>query len=64
MMEELKLQAARAVTELIEASALCAGQILVIGCSSSEIVGETIGHGSSLETAQAVFGAIYPIVTE
>ena len=62
MMEELKMQAERAVTELIEASGLSAGQILVIGCSSSEIVGETIGHGSSFETAQAVFGAIYPIL--
>jgi len=63
-METIKEQATRVVTELIEASGIRAGEVLVIGCSSSEIVGETIGHGSSLETAQAVFGAIYPILKE
>ena len=57
-------QAQSAVCELLEASALHKGDILVIGCSSSEIVGETIGHGSSFETAQAVFDAIYPILKE
>lgn len=63
-METIREQAARAISELIEASGISAGQVLVIGCSSSEIVGETIGHGSSLEAAQAVFGAIYPILKE
>jgi len=51
-----------AVEELLERAVLHAGDLLVIGCSSSEIVGETIGHGSSFETAQAVFDAIYPIL--
>jgi uncharacterized protein (TIGR01440 family) len=57
-------QAQTAVSELLEVSKLCRGDILVIGYSSSEIVGETIGHGSSFETAQAVFDAIYPILKE
>ena len=60
----MKQQAETAVRELIEAAGLTKGQILVIGCSSSEIVGETIGHGSSLETAQELFAAIYPILKE
>lgn len=63
-MENIKAQAISAVKELLDASALREGQILVIGCSSSEIVGERIGHGSSFETAQAVFDAIYPILNE
>ncbi len=63
-METIKAQAISAVEELLRVSALQKGQILVIGCSSSEIVGETIGHGSSFETAQAVFDAIYPILSE
>ena len=63
-MELISQQAAKAVEELIQAANLQAGEVLVIGCSSSEIVGETIGHGSSLETAEAVFDAIYPIVKE
>ena len=63
-METIKEQAKQAVNELIQASGLREGQILVIGCSSSEIVGQRIGHGSSLEAAQAVFSAIYPILRE
>ena len=64
MLEQIKQQAAAAVTELIEAAGLQAGNLLVIGCSSSEIVGETIGHGSSAETAEAVYEAIEPILRE
>lgn len=63
-METIKQQARQAVTELIEAAGLSRGQVLVIGCSSSEIVGQTIGHGSSVETAEAVFEAIWPILEE
>ena len=63
-METIKQEAREAVSELIEAAKLTRGQILVVGCSSSEIVGETIGHGSSLDAAQAVYEAIAPILCE
>lgn len=63
-MEKIKEQAATAIKELVEIAGLRCGDILVIGCSSSEIMGGTIGHDSSLEAAQAVFGAIYPILRE
>ena len=63
-METIKQQARQAALELIDAADLKKGQILVIGCSSSEIVGETIGHGSSLTAAEAVFEALYPILRE
>ena len=63
-MNTIQTQAISAIEELLEVSGIHAGQILVIGCSSSEIVGETIGHGSSFETAQAVFDAILPILKE
>ncbi len=62
--KEIKQQAAAAVGELVELAGLKSGQILVIGCSSSEIVGEHIGHGSSLEAAEAVFEAVMPILRE
>ena len=63
-MEQIKQQAKQAVTELIETAGLQRGDILVVGCSSSEIVGETIGHGSSIEAAEAVYEAIAPILQE
>ncbi len=48
-----------AMDELIEASCIKQGQIFVVGCSSSEIVGSKIGKGSSFEAARAVFEVIY-----
>ncbi|MBQ3125617.1 MAG: TIGR01440 family protein [Clostridia bacterium] len=62
MYDSIKAQAETAVRELLAAAALRPGDILVVGCSSSEMVGETIGHGSSLEAAQAAFDAIYPLL--
>jgi len=58
--ENIKIEAEKAVQELLETAGLRAGDILVIGCSSSEILGERIGKGGSLEAAQAVFDGIYP----
>ena len=64
MYEEITEQARTAVTELLEQAKLKPGSLLVIGCSSSEIVGKRIGKGSSMEAAQAVFAGIYPVLKE
>ena len=58
----IKQQAEQAVTELIEAAGLKAGDLLVVGCSSSEVVGEKIGRGSSMEAAAAVYAGIAPVL--
>ena len=57
-------QARQAVSELIEIAELCEGDLLVIGCSSSEIAGGKIGKNSSLDAAKAVFDGIYPVLRE
>ena len=64
MFENEILQAKQIVSELIGIAGLKENDVLVIGCSSSEIIGENIGKGSSFEAAQAVFGAIYPLLKE
>lgn len=64
MFEEIREQARLAVTELLECAKLKEGDIFVIGCSSSEIVGKRIGKGSSMEAAQAVFEGVYPVLKE
>ena len=63
-MEQIKVQAAQAARELVEAAGLRKGDLLVIGCSSSEMVGSTIGKNSSLEAAEAAFSGIYPVLQE
>jgi len=62
--EEITSQARQAVTELLDVAGLKAGDLFVVGCSSSEMVGLRIGKGSSLEAAQAAFAGIYPVLQE
>ena len=60
----LTAQAKAAVTELLDEAKLAPGDILVVGCSSSEAVGGRIGKASSKEAAEAIFAGIYPILQE
>ena len=62
--EEIKNAAKTAIREILESTKLSKGDIFVVGCSSSEILGSKIGKGSSFEAAQIVFDAIYSELTE
>ena len=62
MYELIEQQAHQALGELLEQAGLEPGQMLVIGCSSSEILGQRIGKGSSLQAAQAVYRGIIPLL--
>ena len=62
MFENIKKQAFDAATELFDIANPAKGEICVIGCSSSEIVGANIGKGSSIEAAEAVFAGIAPVL--
>ena len=64
MLSNIKIQAKKAITELIEISGIKSGEILVIGCSSSEIMGGDIGKASSIDAAKAVFDGIYPVLKQ
>lgn len=63
-LKEINKQAGQATRLLIEQAHLLEGDILIVGCSSSEVTGERIGTSSSLETAEAVFEGIYQVVLE
>lgn len=64
MNESIREAASAAILELIDAAKLREGQLVVVGCSSSEIVGKKIGKGSTPEAADAVVDAILPILQE
>ena len=64
MYEDITAQAAEVCAELCEKAHLEKGQILVIGCSTSEVCGDRIGSNSNLEVAQAVFKGIYEVTRE
>lgn len=56
--DEIKNQAQTAAAELVEAAKLQKGDILVIGCSSSEVVGLHIGKGSDINAAAAIYEGV------
>ena len=62
--ENIRLEAEKAAQELAEAAKLKSGALFVVGCSSSEVLGEHIGKGGSLEVAQAIYDGIYPVLRE
>lgn len=63
-MNDLRLQAKKIAEEIIQKASLKAGQILVVGCSTSEILGDKIGSNSSPDAAKQVFEGIYEILKE
>lgn len=64
ILAQIKQDAFEITEELIEVAKLTEGDILVIGCSSSEVTGKKIGTFSSVEVAEAVFAGIYEVAVE
>jgi uncharacterized protein (TIGR01440 family) len=56
--------AKQAVQEIIKGSYIKKGGIFVIGCSSSEIIGNQIGSSTNLEAAEAIYDGIIPVLKE
>lgn len=54
-LEEIKKEAAQAASDLLEVANLKKGDIVVVGCSTSEVCGQKIGGASSPEAAEALF---------
>ena len=59
---DVKSQCQTAVKELIELAKLKKGDILVVGCSTSEVVGSKIGTNSDPDTADKIFDGIYSVL--
>ena len=62
MKNELYEQAAAVTRALVEKAKLRKGQLVVVGCSTSEICGSRIGTDSRPEAAEAVFRGIYDVL--
>jgi len=57
-------QTKAAITELCEKAALGRGSTVVVGCSTSEVLGAKIGTHSSPETAGEIFRALREVTKE
>ena len=60
----VKTQCVSATEELIKIAKLKKGDIMVVGCSTSEVVGSKIGTNSDPDTAQKIFDGIYQTLKE
>lgn len=52
-------QTKAAIAELCEKAKLKQGNIVVVGCSTSEVIGSKIGTNSSPQVAEEIFDALY-----
>lgn len=55
---QIRKQAQRAVAELCDTAHLRPGALFVVGCSSSEVLGERIGTHTSMDVAGALYAGI------
>jgi uncharacterized protein (TIGR01440 family) len=60
--DEIKKQAKKVAEELVSVAKLQRGDILVVGCSSSEVVGLSIGKGSDINAAEAIYEGIMEVI--
>ncbi len=61
IIESIKNDAAAAAAELVAEAKLTAGKIVVIGCSTSETLGEGIGSWSVPEAGEAIYDGLMSV---
>ena len=61
---DIKTKCNNAIAELIKIAKLKKGDILVVGCSTSEVLGSKIGTNSNTDTAKEIFDGIYGVLKE
>lgn len=64
MLETIRLQARTAMSQLLEMARPRPQELVVVGCSSSEVAGNRIGSASSPEIARAILEGLYPLLQE
>ncbi len=53
-----------ALCGLLNASKSERGMILIVGCSTSEVIGRKIGSASNMDVAEAIMAGLLPVVQE
>lgn len=63
-MNNLAMECKNITEELIQKAHLKKGDIVVVGCSTSEVLGSKLGTNSSPDTAKILFESIYSVLKE
>ncbi len=64
MLDKIREEIKRALSALLEVANLEEGDIVVVGCSTSEVLGKKVGTFSSRDVGAALFDTIYPMLRE
>ena len=64
MLDKIRKQTVIAVSELCDEAKLKSGDIMVIGCSTSEVCGEKIGTHSAEDVGKTLFDAVMSVLSE
>ncbi|MBR3751703.1 MAG: TIGR01440 family protein [Ruminiclostridium sp.] len=62
MLDQVRNEAKLAAQQICQAGKLKKGQILVVGCSTSEVAGHKVGSHSSPEIGQAIFDGLNEVL--
>ena len=63
-MDKITSQAREAALELIEKAGLKGGELVIVGCSTSEVCGERIGSDGKVEVAKLIADGLLPVFSE
>jgi uncharacterized protein (TIGR01440 family) len=64
MIQQWENELEQVLTEFNEQASLKPGQLLVVGCSTSEVIGERIGTAGTLQVAEMIFRQLRKIQSE
>ena len=64
MENSIYMQTTAVIKELCDKAGLKRGDIVVVGCSTSEVLGAKIGTNSNPDTAKEIFDALYNFLKE
>lgn len=64
MYSNIQKEILKVFSELTEVARLSKGDIIVLGCSTSEVCGNEIGTNSQIECAKAMYDSFYPFLKE
>ena len=63
-LQVIEQESRRAAMEICEASGIKRGEIFVVGCSSSEVLGDRIGTATNVSVAEAIYSGIAPVLED
>jgi uncharacterized protein (TIGR01440 family) len=64
MNDKIAMESKNAIEELVEKAHLKKGDISVVGCSTSEVLGSKLGTNSSPDTAKILFESIHSVLND